>query len=117
MIIIRQYFLLLTLLIFLVGVAEAKYTANFSGEIKAVLIYPGSTEILIHVEGMPSSHPTCSLNDYMSIDPTISSESRQLVMSRLLLAYSTKEKVNIGYDKEGNSDSCVGNRMKVYRVG
>ena len=107
---------LLLLLIF-PCIANAKYTANFSGEIKAVLTYPGSSEILIRVEGMPNSHPTCSLNDYMAIDPAISSESRQLVMSRLLLAYSTKEKVNIGYDKEDNSDSCVGNRMKIYRVG
>lgn len=96
---------------------NAKYTANFSGEIKSVLTYPGSTIILIRIEGMPTSHPKCTLTDFMAIDPSISPESRQLVMSRLLLAYSTKEKVNIGYDKDSNPDSCVGSRMRVYRVG
>ena len=109
--------ILLLLLLFPFTV-NAKYTANFRGEVKAVLTYPGSTAILIRVEGMPTSHPKCTNTDYMAIDPAISSESRQLIMSRLLLAYSTKEKINIGYDKDSNTDSCThGNRMKVHRVG
>ncbi|EGR2759434.1 hypothetical protein J8B39_05305 [Vibrio parahaemolyticus] len=108
--------ILLLLLLFPLA-ANARYTANFSGEVKAVLTYPGNTIILIRVEGMPDSHPKCTLTDYMAIDPAISPESRQIIMSRLVLAYSTKEKVNIGYDKESHTDSCVGNRMRVHRVG
>ncbi|EGQ9394783.1 hypothetical protein ACPF4W_001165 [Vibrio cholerae] len=97
--------------------SEARYTANFSGLITGVLIYPGSTLILISIEGMPKNHPKCKTLDYMAVDPDISSESRELVISRLLTAYATKERVNIGYDKESNSDSCVGERLRVHRVG
>ncbi|CCN48810.1 conserved hypothetical protein [Vibrio nigripulchritudo MADA3029] len=98
--------------------AHAKYTANFTGVITNVLTYPGSTLILIQVTNMPKSHPKCTLFDYMAIDPAISSESRQLVMSRILTAYTTKETVNIGYDRESHSDSCTGgDRLRVHRVG
>ncbi|AUI85898.1 hypothetical protein BS333_05620 [Vibrio azureus] len=105
---------LLLLLLALPFFASAGYDKNFQGKVTAVLTYPGSTSILIKVEGMPNSHPKCTMFDYIAIDPAISSESRQLVMSRLLLAYSTKETVNIGYD---SSTSCVGSRIKVHRVG
>ena len=54
----------------------------------------------------------------MAIDPAIASEARKRVMARILTAYSTKETVNIGYDKESHSDSCTGgDRMRVHRVG
>jgi len=92
----------------------ADYDANFSGKITNVLTYTGSTQILIRVEGQPTSHPTCSILDYLSIAPDISAESRSLVMSRILTAYATGEKVNIGYDK---TSGCVGSRIRVHRVG
>lgn len=108
---------LLLLLLALPFFASAHYTANFSGQVTGVLTYPGSTLILVSIKGMPTSHPKCTKMGLMAIDPSISSESRQLVMSRLLLAYSTKEPVNIGYDKDSNSDSCVSEYMKIHRVG
>jgi hypothetical protein len=113
----KQY-LFIVLIVFLSPLSHARYTANFQGVISQVLTYPGSTLILIRVSNMPTSHPKCTRFDYMAIDPAISSESRQLVMSRILTAYSTKETVNIGYDKDSNSDSCVsGERLRVHRVG
>jgi len=92
----------------------AGYDANFSGNITSVLTYTGSTQILIRVEGQPTSHPTCSRLDYLSIARDISAESRSLVMSRILSAYATGEKVNIGYDK---TSDCVDSRIRVHRVG
>jgi hypothetical protein len=92
----------------------AGYDANFSGKITNVLTYTGSTQVLIRVEGQPTSHPTCTRLDYLAIAPDISAESRNLVMSRILSAYVTGEKVNIGYDKTGG---CVSSRIRVHRVG
>jgi hypothetical protein len=113
----KQYLLVVLIALF-APASYAKYTANFQGVITHVLTYPGSTLILIRVSNMPTSHPKCTNLDYMAIDPAISSESRQLVMSRILTAYSTKETVNIGYDKDSNSDSCVsGDRLRIHRVG
>ncbi|WP_104398452.1 hypothetical protein [Vibrio penaeicida] len=113
----KKYIILLVLLMVSTS-SYARYTANFRGVITDVLTYPGSTLVLIKVTNMPKSHPKCTLLDFMAIDPAISSESRQLVMSRILTAYSTKETVNIGYDKESHSDSCTGgDRMRVHRVG
>jgi len=94
--------------------AFAGYNANFRGTISAVLTYPGSTLILIRVSNQPTSHPECTSFDYLAIDPAISNESRQLVMSRLLLAFTTGENINIGYDKSGD---CIGGRIRVHRVG
>lgn len=92
----------------------AGYDANFSGKITHVLTYPGSTQILIRVEGQPTTHPTCTSLDHLSIASDISAESRSLVMSRILVAYTTGKAVNIGYDKTAG---CVGNRIRVHRIG
>lgn len=94
--------------------AYAGYNANFSGKVTAVLTYPGSTRVLIRVEGQPKTHPQCTNFDYLTIPADISNESRQLVMSRLLLAFASGQTVNIGYDKEGG---CVSGRIRVHRVG
>lgn len=50
----------------------------------------------------------------MVIEANIDNEARQLVFSRLLMAYASGERVNIGYDSK---DECSGARIKVYRVG
>lgn len=93
---------------------SANYDNNFRGKVLDVLTYPYSKNILIRVEGQPSSHPVCSKFDYMAIDSNIDNEARQLVFARLLMAYASGESVNIGYDA---NDECVGGRIKVYRVG
>lgn len=92
----------------------ANYDANFSGKITHVLTYTHSDELLIRVEGQPTSHPICKSFDFMAIDISIPAERRQVVLSRIMLAYSLGEKVNIGYDSK---DECIGSRIKVYRVG
>ena len=105
---------LILLVLFAWSNAYAGYNANFSGKITAVLTYPGSTQVLIRVEGQPTSHPQCTSLDFLAIPSDISNESRQLVMSRLLLAFASGQAVNIGYDKEGG---CVSGRIRVHRVG
>lgn len=105
---------LITLLIVFPLFANAGYNANFSGKVTAVLTYTYSTQILIRVEGQPTTHPECTALDYLVIDPNTPDNIRQLVLSRLLTAYTTGEVVNIGYDKDS---SCVNGRIKVFRVG
>ncbi len=102
------------ILCFLISSAHAGYDANFTGKVTAVLTYSYSTQILIRVAGQPTSHPTCTNFDLLAIAADVSAESRQLIMSRLMLAYATGEVVNIGYDKTGG---CVDGRIRVYRVG
>jgi hypothetical protein len=106
--------LLLGVILTFTNLSFAGYDANFSGKITNVLTYTGSTQILIRVEGQPTTHPACTSLNYLSIASDISAESRSLVMSRILSAYVTGEKVNIGYDK---TSGCVGNRIRVHRVG
>jgi tRNA A37 threonylcarbamoyltransferase TsaD len=95
-------------------IASANYDANFTGTITQVLTYTHSDEILITVSGQPTSHPICTSFDHMAIDTAIPSERRQVVLSRILLAYASGTPVNIGYDSK---DECIGSRVKIYRVG
>ena len=92
----------------------ANYDKNFTGRITHVLTYTHTNELLIRVEGQPTSHPKCSQFDYMAIDSSIPADRRQVVLSRILLAYTSGKPVNIGYDSK---DECVGSRVKIYRVG
>ena len=92
----------------------ADYDDNFTGKVINVLTYPYSKQILIRVEGQPTTHPICTNFDCMVIEANIDNEARQLVFSRLLMAYASGERVNIGYDSK---DECSGARIKVYRVG
>lgn len=105
--------LLLILVIFSSSVYP-NYDANFTGKVTHVLTYPYSKLILLKVEGQPTSHPICSSFDYLAIDTDVEPESRQMVLSRLLVAYTSGETINIGYDSK---DECAGNRIKIYRVG
>ena len=92
----------------------ANYDANFVGKITHVLTYTHSDELLIRVEGQPTSHPKCTYLDYLAVDTSIPAERRQVVLSRILLAYASGTPVNIGYDSK---DECAGSRIKIYRVG
>lgn len=100
--------------VFFSSFAFAGYNANFKGKITHVLTYTYSTQILVRVEGQPSSHPECSRFDYLIVDPATPDNIREMVLSRLLTAYATGEVVNIGYDKDS---SCVSGRIKIFRVG
>lgn len=106
--------LLIIALIAFSSSATAGYNANFKGKVTHVLTYTYSTQILVKVEGQPTTHPECSNLDYLIIDPATSDQIREIVLSRLLVAYTTGEEVNIGYDKDS---SCVNGRIKIFRVG
>ena len=109
----KKIFTFISICIFC-GPLYAEYNANFRGEILEVLTYTDSTRILIKVENQPNQHPQCSKFDYLVIPSDIPAENRQIILSRILLAYASGEIVNIGYDKTG---SCVGPRIRLYRVG
>ena len=91
----------------------AGYNANISGVVTQVLTYTGSDQILFRLNNQPSSHPQCNV-DFFSIDPSLPADRRSVVLSRLLIAYSSGKPVNIGYDSEGD---CSHGRIRVHRVG
>lgn len=71
-----------------------------------------NTTILFKVDNMPAI-PGCR-GDLLIIPGDASMDMRHQILSRLLLAYSTKETVNIGYD----GITCgPGGYILVYRVG
>lgn len=111
--IMKYIFLIIAILCFSEN-SYADYDNNFTGKVISVLTYPYSKQILIRVEGQPTAHPICNNFDYMAIEANIDNEARQLVFSRLLMAYASGEIINIGYDSK---DECVGSRIKIYRVG
>jgi len=94
--------------------AFSDYDNNFTGKITQVLTYTDSDQLLIRIEGQPTSHPICSKFDYMAVDTSIPAARRQVVLSRILLAYAMGNPVNIGYD---GRDECIGARIKIYRIG
>ena len=107
--------MMLLALSFVAPLANANYDANFQGKITNVLTYTHTDVIYIKVEGQPTSHPICTRFDLMVIDKSMPADRRQIMMSRILLAYATGNPVNIGYDSK---DECLdGSRIKVYRVG
>ena len=107
---------IITMLFFILfcSSVSAGYNANVVGKVTAVVTYTHTSQILINVEGQPTTHPECRQLDYMVVDPATSDHIRQIVLSRLLAAHASGEKVSIGYDKDS---SCANDRIKIYRVG
>jgi len=91
--------------------AQNNYTANVSVNITSVIIYTDQSTILFTATPMPN--PSGCNPSYFIVPDTISAENRQMILSRLLVSYSTKESVNIGFDGVG----CPGGHVRVYRVG
>ncbi len=69
--------------------------------------------ILIRLKNQPSAHPSCKAS-YFSIATDTQEVAAQRMYSRLLIAYTTKQPVNIGFD---NTGTCGNGYMRVYRVG
>lgn len=88
--------------------SDATYNANISGVVSHVLTYDGP-DILFRLNPMPAG--LCS--EYFVIPGDVPTEARQQLLARLLLAYSSREPVNIGYDNV----ACHGGRYRVHRVG
>lgn len=93
--------------------SQAAYNANMQGEVKGVYVYTDADHIYIVLKNQPTSHPVCKPN-YFVIPASVPAERRQMLLSRLLTAYASKEVVNIGYDATGN---CANTYIQVHRVG
>ena len=93
--------------------SNAAYNSNVRGVLKSVGVYTDGDYIYIRLENQPTSHPVCQ-STYFVISEEISTERRQMLLSRLLMAYATKENVNIGYDSQGN---CAHGYIRLHEVG
>jgi len=93
--------------------SQAAYNANMRGEIEGVYVYTDADHIYILLKNQPTSHPVCKPN-YFVIPASVPYERRQMLLSRLLTAFATKEVVNIGYDSAGG---CANSYIQVHRVG
>lgn len=92
--------------------AANQYNANSVHRVTDVLTYTYDTTILFRVDNMPAI-PGCR-GDLLIIPGDANMDSRHQILSRLLLAHSTKETLNIGYD----GITCgPGGYIMVYRVG
>lgn len=90
----------------------AGYNSNHKSELSGVFVYSGSDHIYVTLKSKPAT--SCN-NTYFVIDNTVQENRRQMLLSRLLLAFASKETVNIGYDKE--SGDCVDGYVRIHRVG
>ncbi len=93
--------------------AFASYNSNIKGELEGVYVYTDGDYIYFRFKNQPTTHASCDPT-YFVISEDIPLERRQMLLSRLLMAYASKEQVNIGYDKSGN---CVHGHIRVHRVG
>lgn len=100
------------LLFFWGALAHAAYNSNVQVTITNVMIYTGGDYIYFTTDTKPQ-HPTCN-NSYFVIPETVPENRRNQLLSRLMLAYTTKEQVNIGFDATGE---CVHGYIQVHRVG
>lgn len=91
----------------------AVYNANLKGVLVEVNVYTDGDYIYLKLANQPSSHPTCNPN-YFVISDSVPLERRQMLLSRALSAFASKENVNIGYDSLGD---CVNGYMRVHRIG
>lgn len=91
----------------------AGYNANITGKLIILAVYTDDDYIYLRTDNMPASHPVCKTN-YFVISADVPQERRQMLMSRLMMAYASKEEVNIGYDKDGN---CIHGYMRAHRAG
>ncbi|MDW6005460.1 hypothetical protein SBX37_21550 [Vibrio mangrovi] len=69
--------------------------------------------ILFRINNQPTSHPTCK-SDYFAIATDVKDVAASRMLSRLLVAHTTRAPVTIGFD---NSGGCGNGYIRVYRVG
>lgn len=110
--IITSLFIYLALVLCFSNKSYAGYNANMSGEVSHVMTY-SSGLVLFRLSNQPDSHPECKAS-YFAIATDVNSEAVQRMYSRLLIAFTTKQKVNIGFD---NLSSCGNGYIRVHRVG
>jgi hypothetical protein len=98
----------ISLLVCIATPALAEYNDNISARITGVLTYDGG-HFLLTMDRMPSG--PCS--NYFIIPNDVPVDGRQMLLSRSLLAKSTGEAVNIGFDNK----TCVNGWYRVHRIG
>lgn len=91
----------------------ADYNANHKSELSAVVTYAAGDYIYVKLKNPPAV--TSCDKTYFVISETVPESRRQMMLSRLLMAYASKEVVNIGYD-EGSGD-CIHGYVRIHRVG
>ena len=101
--------IIVSCLFFISTTVNAGYNSNMKGVLSQVRTYTEGDYIYIVLENQPTEHPVCKTN-YFVVAETVPYERRQMILSRLLAAYAMKEKVNIGYDSEGD---CVHGYIRV----
>lgn len=77
--------------------AMATYNANIVGQLTGVYVYADDDYIYLRLNNQPASHPTCNPS-YFVISGDVELARRQMLLSRALAAYLSKENLNIGYD-------------------
>jgi hypothetical protein len=93
--------------------AGAVYNANMSGVLATVATYADGDFIYITLQNQPTTHPSCN-PAFFVIPETVPADRRKAMLARLMVAWTTGEAVNIGYDSTG---SCAGGYIQVHRVG
>lgn len=91
--------------------AHAEYNANITAIVTMVITYDKGG-ILFKVDNEPSSHPACN-HSYFSIDTTNADYANRM-LSRLLTAKASGERIQIGFDKLGD---CHNGYIRTHRVG
>lgn len=93
--------------------AWSHYNANMKGVVKTLAVYADADYIYLQLENQPTEHPTCN-PAYFVIQSTVPENRRQMLLSRLSMAYASKEEVNIGYDAQGD---CADGFIRLHRAG
>jgi hypothetical protein len=93
--------------------SNATYNANMSGVVAWVATYADGDSIYFALMNQPGSHPGCSPY-YFVITAAVPADRRKAMLANLLIARTTGEAINIGYDNAGD---CAEGYIRVHRVG
>jgi hypothetical protein len=93
-------------------VVHAYYNANIQGVITSVRVYDDGM-VLVTLDNQPTSHPVCNPS-YFATDATLDPDIRAMLLSRALVAKSSGETVQIGYDNAGN---CANGYIRIHEIG
>ena len=92
--------------------AHAYYNANIQGKIDAIRVYDTGA-VLLHLDVQPSTHPMCNPG-YFAVDAALDASIRAELLSRALVAKSSGETINIGYDNQAN---CANGWIRIHEIG
>jgi hypothetical protein len=97
-----------------ISTASATYNANIVGTPTSVIAYENGSVLFI-LDAQPTSNGACD-SGYFEIDPANSTDAvLDRMYKRLLVAYTQRQSVQIGYDNSGACGSL--HYIHVYRVG